>query len=377
MPALKVTTHEKRGERRHLYPESAEVGKVLVNYASETRLTFLAVDINTDCHYRCWFCSARNSYPSLPPAEMRYDLCSILRELSRREKALRVVWVSGLEPIFNLSSVRKLVEIREALPGRCMLGVTTAGARLCEFAAHVSKTVDFINLSIDGLESTADRIRGPGAFRKALRGIEGLLEHGFSVERIVPAAVATPGNWREIPSLIVHLGEKFSLTRFSINLTENVGSGKCLRPPAVVEMLRDLSSVAAQGGFEISVSCSPLSIPDLFGLLGETEMGGLSGNYERDCLGFPLYSLNGRYSMRLEYTPLLYGMVAKIDANGWLLARVEDLHPRRSVPVGNVFLEGEVVFRRLLSVYSPGMLQIAKIRDKRWVDLLRRLAGKG
>ncbi|MDE3244111.1 MAG: radical SAM protein [Nitrospirota bacterium] len=304
---------------------------------SQRRWRFLAVDINGSCHYGCFFCESNNYYKGkvlLTDSEQE-DLFRKLGELG--EAAGTVVSLAGLEPLASPVVARKIPKLVRLLGQRQVVGLITAGKNLAEFSGLVADNIDFINISLDGPQSTHDTVRGEGAFNSASAGIEALLRRGFPADRIVPSSVACQNTWNQLPELWDCLKTRLGLTRFAANLVEadTQASWEALLSPKDACSLAD---EAIKSSHAVSIGISPRSLTDCGGFWAEIARGHspLNNRFTYDALGFPIIPLTDRVSLRLVYSHLIYGKIAKIDATGEILVRHEDLTERVRVPLSNL-----------------------------------------
>lgn len=304
---------------------------------SQRQWRFLAVDINGSCHYGCFFCESNNYYKGrvlLTDSEQE-DLFRKLGELG--QVAGTVVSLAGLEPLASPVVARKIPKLVGLLDQSQVVGLITAGKNLVEFSGLVADNVDFLNVSLDGPQPIHDAVRGKGAFDSACAGIEMLLHRGFPADRIVPSSVACRSTWRRLPELWNCLKTRYGLFRFAVNLVEadTEASYAALLSP---RHARSLVDEAIASGLAVSIGLSPRSQTDCRGFwtdVGE-RLSSLKDCFAYDALGFPIIPLTDRVSLRLVYSHLIYGKIAKIDATGEILVRHEDLTERNRVSLSNM-----------------------------------------
>lgn len=111
------------------------------------------------------------------------------------------VTLTGGEPFLR----RDLLEIlRSARRRFSLVAVTTNGTALTERTARpLAGLVDRINVSIDGATAEVhDRIRGPGAFERTLRGLRTLAAAGFPMHRVSLNPTVTRLNHRDLERVL-------------------------------------------------------------------------------------------------------------------------------------------------------------------------------
>lgn len=347
--------------------------QALFDIVKRRKLVYLALDINKRCNYSCWFCSARIKYPSTNTKDsLTANLINILETLWLIQPHIKVVCISGLEPLLNREAIENVKKISRIIPDSTLLGLVTAGKNLSYFAPLITEYVDYVNVSIDGPAKISDRIRGNGSFDSALSGIKSLKEYGMDPARIIPSSVATEDNWMHIPEMHKQLVNEEGLRQFSIRIVEAVHRDVFLSRQSLIKIIEALLNITRKENYQVVVSFSPLSVPNLEETL-ETVTARKIIDYsliKRDSLGFFFYSLSPEIYIKLDYTPLIYGMVAKIDANGWILSRMEDFHPEQSKPIGNISTEGIAAINRIADPDSVGMQELKSLTNPFWLSLL-------
>ncbi|MHC4597599.1 MAG: radical SAM protein [Planctomycetota bacterium] len=115
------------------------------------------------CNLKCIHCPFWRRESS----ELGYE--AVVGTLHRlHAMGVRMVIFEGGEPLLWRDGTRGLADVLEAAaPLFLSVGVTTNGTLPLDLPA------DVIWVSLDGLEATHDRIRGPGAFERVLRNLEG------------------------------------------------------------------------------------------------------------------------------------------------------------------------------------------------------------
>ncbi|MEJ2211428.1 MAG: radical SAM protein [Anaerolineae bacterium] len=203
--------------------------------------TSAVVAVTLNCNARCLMCDIwkEPSEGEMQPAEYL-----------RLPASLREINLTGGEPFLRRDLPEVVAAMRQACP-RARL-VISSYVRLVDRMGQTAPLVLRpasawgVQVSIDGLEETHDRLRGvPGAFARALRSLEGLREAGVQDLGIgmtlLAANVAQVG---QVYRLAEALGVEFSVTLVS-DSPIYFGAGKArLRPEVGNELSRQLHRLA-------------------------------------------------------------------------------------------------------------------------------------
>lgn len=155
-----------------LTAEKVDVRRPLLTQSPKPSLRYLELQITDICNLRCRHCYIGDGGGNeLAPAEVR----SILTEFEEMQ-GLRVL-ITGGEPLLH----RKFAEINEMLPDFFLRKVLFTNGMLLTKESVTSLKVDELQISIDGLEHAHDRIRGNGAFSRAMNALRCALDAGFAV----------------------------------------------------------------------------------------------------------------------------------------------------------------------------------------------------
>lgn len=143
-----------------------------VQKSPEPSLRYLEFQITTRCNLRCRHCYIGS------PEDVELSLEAIKNVLSEFEEmqGLRLL-ISGGEPLLH----RKFHEINDLLPDYAFRKILFTNGILISREGISSLNVDEIQISVDGLGSGHDALRGKGAFKKAMNGIKMALDAGFDV----------------------------------------------------------------------------------------------------------------------------------------------------------------------------------------------------
>jgi len=138
----------------------------------------LGIELTTRCNGRCRHCfvRARGSGPWSLPADL-------VRECLREGRGLsyRHLHLTGGEPLL-WDGLPDLVDHAFALGFETVLlntnGTLLTGERVRRLAAHEGV---ILSVSVQGPEPFHDRVRGPGTYRLAVRGVRAALDAGIPV----------------------------------------------------------------------------------------------------------------------------------------------------------------------------------------------------
>lgn len=162
--------------------------------AGQCRPLLGGVKLTHACNLRCAACPFwRKGGESITLAELRRSLDNLY------EAGVRLVIFEGGEPLlwrdgdYRLADVLK--EENEKRRFFC-LGVTSNGTLSLDVPA------DVIWVSVDGLQPTHDRLRGP-VFDRVMANIE-----GSSHPRLLAHVTINRWNWHELPDLVRYLSER-------------------------------------------------------------------------------------------------------------------------------------------------------------------------
>lgn len=166
----------------------------------------LVTAVTYRCNIRCRHCFAGS--PQYDPTELKnHELSTdqwtaILKQAG--EIGVHEIYFGGGEPLFREDFLQLVSAARKS-----GLGVTlTTNGTLCkeETAARLADLgVECVEVSMDGMASTHDRMRGGGGiFHKASRAIEYLSRHGIYV---IASMTVTATNVSEMSSVYRHVGQ--------------------------------------------------------------------------------------------------------------------------------------------------------------------------
>jgi len=140
--------------------------------APEPSLRYLELQITDACNLRCKHCYIGNAdHRELTPNQV----ADILREFEEMQ-GLRVL-ITGGEPLVH----SRFSEINRLLPDYFIRKILFTNGILLTRETLKGLHADEIQVSIDGLETAHDRIRGTGTFKRSLEAMRLALDSGFDV----------------------------------------------------------------------------------------------------------------------------------------------------------------------------------------------------
>jgi len=160
------------------------------------------------CNLRCSYCPVRN-----PTGSPIFPFCRRTREVGTEEAKrmvaeaaeLGVLWMSfsGGEPLLREDLEEVAGEGRE----RGMVTILDTNATLVteRRARNLARVFEVAVVSLQGMEEVNDAMRGPGVFRRTLRGMELLREEGVQVG---VNFIITHRNYGEMEKVVEFLGER-------------------------------------------------------------------------------------------------------------------------------------------------------------------------
>lgn len=155
-----------------LTPEKVAARRPPLKQSPAPSLRFLELQITSACNLRCGHCYIGDAGPNELSARLVRDILTEFEEL----QGLRVL-ITGGEPLLHT----RFEEINEMLPHYSLRKVLFTNGLLLKKETIKSLKVDELQVSIDGLESAHDRLRGAGTFNRSLDAIKRALDTGFDV----------------------------------------------------------------------------------------------------------------------------------------------------------------------------------------------------
>jgi MoaA/NifB/PqqE/SkfB family radical SAM enzyme len=173
----------------------------------------LSINITASCNLRCEMCMQPRGLPgddatgTLGAGRPPLQADDWIRVIDQAASAHPAFYFTGGEPLLY----KGLDRILEHLKKRCLIAALVTNGTLLERWADrlVEIGVDNVTVSIDGPEAVHDAIRGvPGTFRKAVAGMEALLEARRRRNARFPALKI---NCVVTPASLATLGEVYDL----------------------------------------------------------------------------------------------------------------------------------------------------------------------
>ena len=148
------------------------------------------------CNLRCAHCY-QEEYKNHMAKEDFYLILDKLEAFLRGSELIPQINLTGGEPLLHHDFFEFATAIRKR---NIKLGVLTNGTLIDEeTAVRLSQLKPvFAQISLDGTETTHDKIRGAGNFQKALQGIDLLKKHNI---KVLVSFTAQKGNYTEFSGL--------------------------------------------------------------------------------------------------------------------------------------------------------------------------------
>ncbi len=155
-----------------LTSEKVSLSRPRLLHAPVPSLRYLELHINDACNLRCRHCYISD------PAGQQLSSAEVLRLLGEFQEMQGLgVLISGGEPLLH----SEFDSINETLPDFFLRKVLFTNGLLLGKERLRSLKVDEIRVSIDGLETAHDAIRGTGMFRRTMDSVRLALDAGFDV----------------------------------------------------------------------------------------------------------------------------------------------------------------------------------------------------
>lgn len=238
---------------------------------------FVQLHVTERCNLAC-----RHCYQSGPVAEMSHqEVCRAITNVKTavegwaRDYDMDIspsLHVTGGEPLLRddlfpiLSFARQCGFSASLMTNGTLVGAETA--RRIRMAG-----VGDVQVSLDGLESTHDRMRGRGAYRQALEGIRHLAGEGMPASINVTVSRLNMGQAGDLVAVAAHSGA--GTLAFSRLVPS--GRGRSLAPQAltsreVAAFHQDLKRHRGHARVTVTTRDPLASIPDVEGAIPDTEV---------------------------------------------------------------------------------------------------------
>ncbi|MCX5998804.1 MAG: radical SAM protein [Chloroflexi bacterium] len=224
---------------------------------------FVQWHLTERCNLRC-----RHCYQQGTMVEMGYrEVASAVENVADTIESWATTWELQVSPSFHVTGGEPLLrdDLLAVLDHARGRGFSTAlltnGTLITSDAAQgiADSQVTDVQVSLDGLESVHDSIRGRGSFDRALQGIQNLVSQGVDTSINVTVSRRNAG---EVDGLI-HLAAHLGISAVCFSRLVPCGSGQAMSEETLTaEELRDLYSrthqLDGQGGVAV-ISRDPLA----------------------------------------------------------------------------------------------------------------------
>jgi MoaA/NifB/PqqE/SkfB family radical SAM enzyme len=156
-----------------------------------------SIKVTERCNSRCITC---NVWKSNPKNELTAEeIENIFYQL--KEIGIKIVGFTGGEPLLR-NDIGELIRKAKAIIGAKVYIITNGLLLEKRAKTLVEQGIDYVSVSIDGLEKTDEAVRGiPGCYNKAIKGIQALRNLDNNVKIHVGTTLVKP-NLTDIPQLI-------------------------------------------------------------------------------------------------------------------------------------------------------------------------------
>jgi len=150
------------------------------------------------CNLRCSYCGG--SFPQhAVPFEIKYDLAHLKRFIEADPDPILAFY--GGEPLINANAIARIMDMVKA-----RFVIQTNGTLVDALDPKYWRRMDAVLISIDGTEKTTDGYRGSGVYRRVMRSVAWLMEHGFKGDLVARMAVSEKTDLYEDVMHLVDLG---------------------------------------------------------------------------------------------------------------------------------------------------------------------------
>ena len=220
--------------------------------------------ITERCNFKCKHCYTEGDMKELDIRELFMVLeqyIGLIRtwELDKN-KGIRKLSISGGEPLLRRDFFRLLDEIHSNREMFSSVGVMSNGSTINDSVAKRLKDLGIsgVQISIDGLEENNDKIRGKGSFKKALNGIDKLVDNELPVG---VSMTIHKGNVNDVEGLI-SLCNSIGVKSLGVSRLVPIGRGKDTRmlepleTKKFYEKIMELKRKWKDKGVYLSTHCS-------------------------------------------------------------------------------------------------------------------------
>lgn len=243
---------------------------------------FLQWHITDVCNLKCLHCYRDDSKKDLPFEQQVEILEKFDKFLKKLKKPGRIQFTGG-EPFLS-PSLFKLIELahKKKMGTRVLCNGTVITEELALKLLESKCTL--VQISIDGVKETHDRIRGAGSFEKALKGAEILKAKGVQVTFNTTISKL---NYLELESLVELASQKAD--RFTFSRLVPYGAGKaleeeCLSPKEYLKIIEKAQALARKYTSIDMPKRDPLWKPYLIKGACCNAIAGCSAGYNGICV---------------------------------------------------------------------------------------------
>lgn len=174
-------------------------------------INFAVIEITECCNLNCSHCYlASKGTETLSSKDIRFIIDNLESIGCKR------ITISGGEPFYVPEIFEEIVKY--AASKDFYIAVVTNGTLFDRVNLDVLKKIDYIQVSLDGLKDTHDKIRGIGTFDMVMNGISFLLGYGYQEKIAAQMTVSSINQYEffDVYNLILKLNIKMSVERVTI-----------------------------------------------------------------------------------------------------------------------------------------------------------------
>lgn len=309
----------------------------VIDYLMNQKFSELSLFINNVCNLRCKHC-----YVGAKDIEEDVDLNrwkSVINECIANN--VKIIGIVGKEPLLTPSKTFSLINYIKQKSPNIIVGFVTNGILLPKYSNIISKIdMDYIDISIDGLEREHDFIRGGGNFQKTLNGIKSLIKSGFSKDKIFLSITLTNrANLKKIISFF----DKEGLTNFVISpymlLPHNSGELVTNEISFFEKFVKESKELQTKNKINLLVKADYNNLPLVKYFINKKyiDLENLKYDKERNII-FTEHNINN-ISIYFNFLPFSTELVReiRITSDGYVLSCLDQGYPDyRERSIGNI-----------------------------------------